>query len=665
MPEQVNGQWGATDAELLLCYRTVHNLKQFKKRYPQNFVKLQWGGNGRYAVTLFDTLRADAQQAIGDPRQIKHVFEKHYRVDNEARRFFSQYQFSNGYYLTADHQDKYIVNASVVRAIMDFKAALERERKHKGLNTRGIDEVLRGHAITFQKTLQIKHNCQHTLPESLKRFKSCLNAFEKQGYVSLISGKHGNDNSRKVTDDVMALLESMFAKSTGKPSYTGVSRQYNKFLNGQIEIVNNGTCEVYNPSEFLELSEYTIYKYLTSWKSSVGTALIRTGDRQKYIAKLPYSSLNKPTKAGSLLSIDDRQPPFVMPDGKRIWLYIGMDVASGACVCIVAAKTKEYLILKFYRELVRNYAAWGLCLPDGLEAESSLNSSFKETFLAEGVMFQNVRIEANNAQGKIIENFNGRMRYGIEKAEQNWNARPFARKESNQAGNHKVEAMEFKEIVQLCFQNYETWNNMPHDTEPNTCRWDYFLERQHPDLKPINYKAILPHLGYKKDSSCNRGEIKLNNGEYLLGENGEVCIGDQLISLMERVEGRSVIIYWIDDHDGKVLKALVYISNLLICEAVAKPRFNRAPNEQTDDDRNAMAIMSAYRATVEAYGRRSKNAIEKVTIIDHTPKPERKFKMPGLKYYDPADIKSGGLLPEPVEHDGPIQSFAKSLKDRF
>jgi hypothetical protein len=134
---------------------------------------------------------------------------------------------------------------------------------------------------------------------------------------------------------------------------------------------------------------------------------------------------------------------------------------------------------------------------------------------------------------------------------------------------------------------------------------------------------------------------------------------------MERVEGRSVIIYWIDDHDGKVLKALVYISNLLICEAVAKPRFNRAPNEQTDDDRNAMAIMSAYRATVEAYGRRSKNAIEKVTIIDHTPKPERKFKMPGLKYYDPADIKSGGLLPEPVEHDGPIQSFAKSLKDRF
>jgi hypothetical protein len=75
MPEQVNGQWGATDAELLLCYRTVHNLKQFKKRYPQNFVKLQWGGNGRYAVTLFDTLRADAQQAIGDPRQLKHVFE--------------------------------------------------------------------------------------------------------------------------------------------------------------------------------------------------------------------------------------------------------------------------------------------------------------------------------------------------------------------------------------------------------------------------------------------------------------------------------------------------------------------------------------------------------------------------------------------------------------
>ncbi|MDB5029714.1 hypothetical protein [Mucilaginibacter sp.] len=663
MPVEYNGKIGVTVNEILPFFSSYYVIE--KRLRDGMFIRIRLGGNGRVLLMDFDSMPTEIQHAIGDPRLVKHIFEKYYRNDNEARRFYTQYKLENGFYLATELQDKYILNAGVLRAVLGFRTDLEK-RNNKGLNTKGVDEVLLNHTITFQQTLKAKHNTEHTLPGSLKRFKEVLKAFEKKGYVSLISGKIGNNNSRKVTDDVMALLESMFAKATIKPSPIEVSRQYNKFLVGHLEIINNGTGEIYAPAEFKELSEYTINKYLTGWKSAIATYSARSGDRQKYMQGYkPYASLDKPTKAGSLLSIDDRQPPFVMLNGKRIWLYVGIDVASGACVCIVAARTKEAMILEFYRQLVRNYAEWGLSLPDGLEAESSLNSSFTNTFLAEGAMFENVRIEANNARGKIIENFNGRMRYGLEKIEANWNARPHARRESNQAGSRKVEAMDYKDIVALCFKNYETWNNMPHDTEPDLCRWEFFMERQHPDLKPINYNAILPYLGFKTRTSCRTGIIKLDRSEYILGDNGEVCLGDKLISLMERVEGHDIDVYWLDDNNGKIFKALVYIGTLLICEAVVKPRFNRAKIEQSDEDRKAMAVMSSYITTIEAYGRRRKKGIEAVTIIDNTPKPERKFKMPGLKYYDPSDIKSGGLLPEPAEFDKPIQSFVKPLDQRF
>lgn len=65
--------------------------------------------------------------------------------------------------------------------------------------------------------------------------------------------------------------------------------------------------------------------------------------------------------------------------------------------------------------MLRNYTEWGLNIPYELEAESSLNSSFTNTFLQNGYMFENVRIESNNARGKRIERYYKSLRYDVEK----------------------------------------------------------------------------------------------------------------------------------------------------------------------------------------------------------------------------------------------------------
>jgi hypothetical protein len=668
MPVELpNGKVGITALEIIPFYGTWSNVE--KKLQRGQLTRLQRGGNGRILLIDFDTLEQSIQYALGDPRNIGHVFEKYYRTDREAVNFYRQHQLTDGSYLAADHQDRYIINASVLKAIINFRADIEKERKRKGANLLGIPEVLRVHTIDFQKTLKAKHKDEHTLPESLKHFKRVLNDFEKKGYTSLISGKHGNDNSRKVYDNTIALLESMFAKDNTKPTATDVHRRYDDFIAGHPEIINNTTGEVFNPAEFKPLSKTTVTNYLSDWQSAIGTHAIRSGDRQKYMqAFKPHHSLNKPNFAGSIISIDDRQPPFKMPDGKRIWFYNGIDLGSEAFTTWVYGKSKENIILDFYRQMVRNYAAWGLCLPAELEAEMSLNSSYVDTFLQEGAMFQHVRIEANNARGKRIEAYYRPLRYALEKKREGWLARPFARDESNQAGSHEVKAMYYDDIVEGCLQDIETWNNMPHSVHTHLSRWEVFMQMQHPNLKPINYKAILPFLGYPTKTSCNVGIIKLQGGEYLLGENGEVCVhSEKLISLMKRVEGHNVTVYWLDGNDGKVIKALVYIGNTLMCEAVAKPRYNRAKIEQTPKDHEAREIMSKYVAIIEAYGRNRKRAIEPVTTLDNTPAPNKTFIIPGLKVNAVKAFASGEVMPEPDKYDDFLQypTIKRQLKDRF
>jgi hypothetical protein len=672
MPHEWNNLMVVTKDELVPNWFTWTNLKVTLHRYqdkPTGPKRVQLGGNGRMMLIDFDTLPSHIQHGLGDPRQVVHVFEKYYRTDKEAVSFYTKHQLADGSYLGDDYQDRYIINASVLKAAICFRSDIEKERKHKGLNMLGITEVLKVHTITFQKTLKAKHNDQHTLPESLKRFKEVLKDFETRGYVSLISGKHGNDNSRKLTSDTMALLESMFGKDTTKPTATEIHRRYDAFIVGNLEIINNASGEVYNPKEFKALSKTTVTNYLSDWDSKIGTYANRSGDRQKYMqAFKPYHSLDKPKFAGSIISIDDRQPPFKTLDDKRIWFYNGIDLGSEAFTCWVYGKAKEGIITEFYRQLIRNYAEWGLCLPNELEAEMSLNSSFVDTFLREGAMFQDVRIEANNARGKRIEAFYKPLRYALEKKREGWLARPFALSESNQAGSHTVKPMHQDDIINGCLQDIETWNNMPHSVHTNLSRWEVFMQMQHPDLKPINYNAILPHLGYKTQTSCKAGIIKLQGGEYLLGENGEVCVhAEKLISLMQRVEGNSIDVYWLDGNDSKVLKALVYIGSQLICEAVAKPHYNRAKIEQTAADHQAREIMSKYVAIIEAYGKRRKNGIERVTIIDNTPQPKKAFIMPGLKQNAFSHIQAGEVMPDPETEFEPIPrlSFVRNIKDTF
>ncbi len=622
-----------------MFWRKEDSLRRELTRYkdlPYGLKRLQYGGNGRELLVDFDTLPREIQEALGDPRKVGHILELYYRVEPQTVEYYGNYKRPGLGYLTPREQEQYIVNATVMHGVVRLEQDRIIERRSKRGSLVGLAETLRTDVITFNETLKVRHNVAHNIPANERRFKEYLKAFKMEGLYSVIKDPEGTgrQNARKVFDREEQIVNALFSDGY-KPTATEVARSYEAFLSGYAQLHNEETGEVYDPKEFSKLSPSTIRNILAKWENKIGTHKKRSGNRQTYIARfLPHGQMDLPEKAGSLISIDDRQPPFWYEKGKRMWFYIGLDVASGCITTFVYGKTKEGIIVDFYRQMVRFHAEYNLGMPIELECESSLNSSFKDTILKEGNMFRYVRIEANNAQGKVIERRFRTMRYEHEKKAPGWIARPFAKSEANQAGPGGEVIIPYDELVAARLADIEDWNNSPHHVNKELSRWEYFLQCQHEDTNQINYKAILPHIGYATKTSCHRGFISLQGKLRAIAEDGKILTGAPLIEKMKVVEGKDLEVRWLDTMDGDVLKAYAYIDDRFVCEVMEMPRYNRARAEQTPECMAAMELQSRYKMTVIGFAQTSAKAIEKVGYTDLRPKPERKFRIPNLKRYE-------------------------------
>jgi hypothetical protein len=641
----------------------------------KNIIRLRNNSPGYPMLVLWSSLPTAWQdllvKAFGEPqKQVRRsLFERHYVRDAHFFDEYSAYKFSDGSRLPDDKVDEYTVNASVLatmQTIYDRRRKYRRELRH---NTGGAWESVCIEARNF------RHEVMHTLPDNPDNLRKELAKFRREGWRGLISKHHRNANARKVTPEVELFINDLFADFITKPTKEAIKRQYDGFLAGYIEVINNETGERYNPSEFPMLSTSTIISYLSRWRNAVATERIRSGDRQKYMAKFtPYASLKQPEHAGSIISIDDRQPAFEYEKGRRMWFYNAIDLGSEAFTCWVYGKTKDGLILDFYRQLVRNYAQWELNLPAEVEAELSLNSQFRDTFLQEGSMFQYVRIEPNKARAKRIEAYYRSLRYEYEKGREGWLARPFALSEANQSGPKEAPLVPYDQLVSGCLHDIEEWNNRQHSKIKDMTRWEVFLATQHPNLRPTNYRAIIPHLGYRTETSCRAGIIRLDNQEFLLGNNGLVAVGEQLIQLMDAAEGRRLNVWWLDGNDGEVLKAYVYVGDTFVCDAVRKPEYHRARIEQTSECQANLTLMSSYCATIAGYARHRSADIDRVTIIDHRARTlNNKFQIAGITRYEASEAPVETLPDASYENednlvlvDNTIEtSLKRPLKDRY
>ena len=130
-------------------------------------------------------------------------------------------------------------------------------------------------------------------------------------------------------------------------------------------------------------------------------------------------------------------------------------------------------------------------------------------------------------------------------------------------------------------------------------------------------ECLLPYIGREETSSCNAGIINFRSTTYVLGIDGEVALNEDLLRLMKEVEGKQFKIFWLDDNDGEVLKAMIYYNDTMLCDLVPHPTYSRSVHELGEHGEINRNIMSAYENTVNVYMASRKRAIDQVTIIDH------------------------------------------------
>ncbi|MEG1405161.1 MAG: hypothetical protein RSC34_00920 [Alistipes sp.] len=585
-------------------------------------------GLGNYALVVVDTLPEKYKEQVkelypgaGKIRLMEWV-KQNYTLDAEARSFYSNFVFPNSDRLKSDKQNEYTINASVIRCVLRLKnsATILRQASRDGVMQ--WDDM--ADVITACKEV-----FGHTLPESALRFRKKVSEFNREGYVSLISGKFLNQNSRKVNYKIERLILSLDSLPQ-RPFNTTVAEMYNQFVCGELDVYDPQTGEIFDPEEFCDsngepvaLSETTVANYLNTPKNRALRSKLHDSSYDFNNTYRPHHNRKPPVWAFSKVSLDDRDLPRKMADGNRVKAYYAYDVASG---CVVGYAYNRLKTAELFLDCVRNMFQLldrkGWNCPAEVEVEHHLVSNFADGLIHAGVVFPFVRwCNPGNSQEKRAEHFNRAKKYSIEKRTQVGIGRWYARLEANRPkvekiydeynNTYKEATYTFDQLVADDIRAITDYNNQRHPNQkmyPGLTRWEVLCNNQNPNLTTINKALLYRFIGEKtKTSICRNMYCKIRGDKYILPQP----------ELIDRLTPRdnSVQAYYLPDDNGDVAEVHIYQDDVYIATCERLDPYNEAKAETTDLDIQSYQEQAKYVAQFDSMIK--KEAIGKVAILPH------------------------------------------------
>lgn len=165
----------------------------------------QGKGEGNYALYVYASLpmkyRMMFEAKYGKPADVLKAQElkEWVKEDGDARAFYEAFEYDlNGVQTRLSQKliDEYTSNASVLKMLWERMNELTSTTHALGGGRRGDLWD-----IVFTQSEKLREVTSHTLPKNLARLKEKMSQFKKNGYESLISGKIGNKNTLKITED--------------------------------------------------------------------------------------------------------------------------------------------------------------------------------------------------------------------------------------------------------------------------------------------------------------------------------------------------------------------------------------------------------------------------------------------------------------------------------
>lgn len=178
----------------------------------------------RKVLVSYEDLKEKYQQAIiskyGDPYIYVHnqTIKQFLRMDTNAQEFFTSYR-TNGIALPGDYIRQYITCANWLNLLIEVENNWSKCKKTLCMTSK---PELYEAAIRIFETEVIK------LPTTYQTLKRKISDYKEQGYSCIVSKKFGNDNSKKVKDELNTAILIEMLSDAAQFDDTFISIKYNK-----------------------------------------------------------------------------------------------------------------------------------------------------------------------------------------------------------------------------------------------------------------------------------------------------------------------------------------------------------------------------------------------------------------------------------------------------
>lgn len=557
------------------------------------------GNRSCYALVAYDSLpekykdMVDAMYPDKGKVMLQEWVRKNYHRDQNAQVWFSDRE-KVGFDLKPRQVNEYVVNASVLNCCLYlYDNASARMR-------------LMGKTYSWEQMADcvssLKELYGHTLPESMLRFRMKANAYRRDGYASLVSGKFGNQNKRLVDYPTERLIVSLACRGN-KPYSTEVHELYISFVLGEIAAVYDPeTGELFNPDNFKKkngepktLSLSTIDYYLTLPRNKVLIDKTQLSWTAFMHEQAPHMHRHGGDFSLSQITMDDVDLPRRMKGNQTVHAYYAYDVVSQCRIGLAYGRKKDdRLVVDCFRDMFRLIAKHGWGIPAGIEVENHLMSKYREGFLLAGEMFTFVRFGApQNSQEKYAENLNGAFKTtiahknheGIGRFYNKGKRRKESRKISDET-NDLYEDLKYYTWEQLVTEDRadcEEWNNTLHPDQkkfPGMTRWQVLETHINPILLPYDARSLAWYIGEHVETSIRRNStVRVAHEDWWLSDT----------SVLEKLEPNNykVTACYMPDDEGKPGEVFIYQSGKFIDTVEKVKTYNRVMAEQTEEDQAA------------------------------------------------------------------------------
>lgn len=604
---------------------TVANYGNWINRDRVDVARRGGGSKGHGALIVVESLptkyKALVDELFPDAGNVRLAgwVRDNYEQDQEAVRFFFD-KSKTGVVLPVEKASEYVVNASVLNCCI------------KLYNRAATAQKLMGGKYNWDKMASVIESLReqygHTLPTSTLRFRKKVAEYKREGYACLISGKYGNQWSRKVSKQIEDALVGI-SVLPNKPFNTTVAELYNSFVCGEFDVYHPDSGELLNPDNYVDrhgepmvLSDATVSNYLNMPRNRVRIEKSLSSYTTFMHEQMPHMHRHAPEFSFSKISFDDRDLPRKLRDSKaRPKAYYAYDVASQCVVGYAYNRNKNVdLVVDCFRSMFRLIERKGWGCPAQVEVENHLMSQWRDSFLKAGVLFPFVRFCAPmNSQEKYSEVLNGAKKKRIEHRNHLGIGRFYGKLRQNRVESKKVfdelndtyvdkEYYSWEELIADDMRDVAEFNNTLHPNQkkyPGMTRREVLEANMNPTLRPIDKSILARFIGEKVSTSIRRNSYcRVGYTDWWLSD----------ISVIEKLAPNNwkVEAYCLTNEENEITEVYIYQNELLIDKLENIGTYNTAEAEQTDIDRE---IFVEQRKKIARFNRyMEENAIEPVSV---------------------------------------------------